>query len=818
MTQERENLILASLFHDIGKFYQSTKPKKKGEKVYPDNYNESEYNSSLNLAKYDHAVWSEAFLKTITTNREILNLVLKHHKPDETKYLELIILLADWLSSGERRISADNYEGDEIERGIFETPLKSIFSNILSGKNKKRYYYDAIKFPPDDYSNLIPKPDVKLASEDYNRLWMNFKKEIEQNFKEGQDFEKRLKRIKLILKKYTYFIPSSKVHEPEIPLFMHLKNTSLLADVIYKYTENMKEETRLEYLKNIKENLLNYFKFKQNRFLENLSETPFLLVKGDISGIQNFIYNIYSKNVIKSLKGRSFFIQLISDVIAHKIVHECGLYPELNIVVSNGGNFYLLLSNTDEVKSKIETLKSEIVSDFIKAFNTELSLVISEIELPISSFLVKEIGNLETTELKEYFNKLGKKLEVEKRRLFSKEMTERFDKIQRNISPENLNQICSSCGRSILRNSYIETEDREKICLLCDSFVELGHKLRNKELIRYNRVEKYSNTQNVTYKSFFKKLGYEVIFSDNEIEGDWFSINKSHDKFPTVFIARHFPIGKDETAKSLDEISNGDGIKKWGILKGDIDFLGKVFKDKLVPYTFSSFTTLSEFLGLFFSYVIEKISLEKDFKDNIYIIYSGGDDFVILGQWNILIKFVIKLRKIFAKYTCGNLTFSAGLYFAPSKKFSVLRAIEEAEHQETEAKKLSPDKNRLSIFDKVIEWEKLTGDFNDLEDESKLDIIKNKLIDIVSETKERSIIRILSSYLLKNKKVLHKDDFFEPIWYLIYQIARFKKDKKNEIKNIIDELKSLIIKDYAAVNNLEIAVRWADYLTRKGGE
>ncbi len=51
----------------------------------------------------------------------------------------------------------------------------------------------------------------------------------------------------------------------------------------------------------------------------------FTLVGGDLSGIQDFIFNVTSQAAAKGLRGRSFFLQLLGDGIVRRLVHELGL-------------------------------------------------------------------------------------------------------------------------------------------------------------------------------------------------------------------------------------------------------------------------------------------------------------------------------------------------------------------------------------------------------------------------------------------------------------------------------------------------------------
>jgi len=83
-----------------------------------------------------------------------------------------------------------------------------------------------------------------------------------------------------------------------------------------------------------------------------------LLVKGDVSGIQEFIFNVKSKGAARSLKAKSFFVKAISFLSVNYLFKEFGIaennQDEHTISIS-GGNFFILLpdiENKDELFAK----------------------------------------------------------------------------------------------------------------------------------------------------------------------------------------------------------------------------------------------------------------------------------------------------------------------------------------------------------------------------------------------------------------------------------------------------------------------------------
>ena len=232
-------------------------------------------------------------------------------------------------------------------------------------------------------------------------------------------------------------------------------------------------------------------------------------------------------------------------------------------------------------------------------------------------------------------------------------------------------------------------------------------------------------------------------------------------------------IAKKSRWKKNDMKGNGGfyGSDLLGILKADVDNLGLVFSkgfenpkrieknvEEIDKKTISRYLTMSRMLELFFSgWINETISggdkeaiinelvkiehvntvrfrsyLEKDvinFK-NIYTVYSGGDDMVLVGPWETMIIFSIFLNKQFRKYTCNNkfITLSAGLTFV-KPKYPIASAIKQAEmllvkskeriirmksddanqNQNKTSREESKDigKDAITLFGTTIKWDKL---------------------------------------------------------------------------------------------------------------
>jgi Csm1 subunit domain B len=74
-------------------------------------------------------------------------------------------------------------------------------------------------------------------------------------------------------------------------------------------------------------------------------ETPIVMqqydgfIKGDVSGIQDFIFSVRSKGASKSLKSRSHFVGVLTDICVKVVEKQLGK-NNFKLVYNGGGNFY----------------------------------------------------------------------------------------------------------------------------------------------------------------------------------------------------------------------------------------------------------------------------------------------------------------------------------------------------------------------------------------------------------------------------------------------------------------------------------------------
>lgn len=485
-------VVLGALFHDIGKFYQRSDPEV--------NYRKSsllEYETKKNIdlicpsgAKgysHKHALWTfDFFLKNkdyfrhVFNNEKLLgednltNLASYHHNPSTV--LQLLIQQADWYSSGMDRTNADE-ELIEIEGGKYNyrfTRLRPIFEEIELDKHKAKQNYKYEIKPlkmaktelfPKKITELHPEPGKDLWKE-YKDLWDRFENEIKGI--KASNFYYLIDSYLSLLEKYTWSIPSSTNDMPDISLFDHLKTTAAIASCLYRYHENVQfsKET-----------------------IKDKSEDKFILLGGDLSGIQNYIFDLTHvnlKKVSKTLRGRSFYLSALTKVLVTKILFENGL-TSANCLMESGGRFILLLPKSNQTIEYLEQLERELGEWCMNEFYGEL-MVGLDWSISLNGYDFFKNGGEENSFSKK-IDELNHKLEVKKLQKYSFKINNKWENTSFVIGldyeklKEDTTELCRTCGKKPASESILDEEgELIQICNTCFTHQEIGKALTRRSV------------------------------------------------------------------------------------------------------------------------------------------------------------------------------------------------------------------------------------------------------------------------------------------------------------------------------------------------
>jgi len=88
------------------------------------------------------------------------------------------------------------------------------------------------------------------------------------------------------------------------------------------------------------------------------------------------------------------------------------------------------------------------------------------------------------------------------------------------------------------------------------------------------------------------------------------------------------PLDFDQLAES------SEGINRLGILRMDVDSLGRTLREGLVDRAnLARIAALSRHLSYFFGGYLSSLLSRDEYAEKLQIIYSGGDDVFIVGAW-----------------------------------------------------------------------------------------------------------------------------------------------------------------------------------------
>ena len=114
---------------------------------------------------------------------------------------------------------------------------------------------------------------------------------------------------------------------------------------------------------------------------------------GDLSRVQNFVYTIGSRGALKTLRARSFFLELLTLHVVNRIVEECNI-SYLNILYATGGLFSALVPVTANIGVQLSRVRDDINSYLANSHGSRVYLAMEHSDLsdPFldSDFLISE--------------------------------------------------------------------------------------------------------------------------------------------------------------------------------------------------------------------------------------------------------------------------------------------------------------------------------------------------------------------------------------------------------------------------------------------
>ncbi len=717
---ENNLLVIAALLHDVGKFAQRAgrpkSPELEGE-LCP-------IGSKNRRATHQHVLYTNYFIEDTSIlplpeeleghRSRIARLAAAHHKPGESELLEKAISIADRLSAGGDRID------EQVENeGDYKTArLASVFDQVsLKSKQveERRSYYPLIPMGRD----VFPVTLAEAQKTDYSSLFTDFLDGL-RGIPSNKGIAHYIASLTSVLEKFTWCIPSSTWKtRPDISLFDHAVTTAAIAQALHIYH---KEEGGVPG--------------------EGISKPKVILLGGDLSGIQRYIFhldNAHGSGVAKLFRARSFYLQLLSRSVSLALLHEFGMSP-LARIMDAGGRFLMLLPATRRVRERLPEFEAEVQRWFFTTFRGELSLNLSfDLELSENDF------QLEMFQKK--LDAFNDHLELRKLQKYDKILAD-ADMPVHNLRYDDYaaSGECNVCKANPATPEAMRSFAREfqKEVTICDNCYQLIHHVggqlptadyvaikssgKGTDLFGGLRFSLHKsppgddcveiiNIRNHDAFTFLPIAGYLPRISREDMERwERRGESSSHEDGGTFYGEDLIEEGMPKTLNILAEEARihdrNDGKPRGkaflGAFKADVDNLGMLFsiglKERL---SISRFACMSRMLNTFFAdYLVQRI--RNDFPD-MYVVFAGGDDIFLLGPWTQCLDFACMLDMTFRDFISHNpdITLSAGITLSKSgvpvrtMAHEAERLLDASKQREHGGRRV---KDGVTIFDVTVGW------------------------------------------------------------------------------------------------------------------
>lgn len=645
-----EQIEKAGLLHDIGKVVQRAEP-----------------------GNGDHALRGRNFLQEyMPASKEILRAIRYHH----AKYLKSqnfsiddiawIVYEADNQASGtDRRQNEEDKKGSFLKNKCLDNVF-NVFNN--SGSDNSEFLLtktdDVLVYPRKAGSN-------KAGSSSYQLLLQT----LRMNFQQKSPTLMTVNELLRVLEAVMSYIPSSTAQDQfaDISLYDHSKLTAAMAICMYRYFKENDEA--------------DYKKWCSSKTSALRKKYIYLLIVAELTGRENFIAMPSAKGTVKSLCGRSTYMELMLEHITDEILGKLGLSRSC-LLFSGAGQIKLLLPNTEHTRSQLKVMIQCINHWLLNHFGIRLNFNVGII--PCAAFDFSVDSNWGTGRI---FGSANAKLDLSKNKPYT---ADELAKLFRSSSEYNGavgKRECSICHK--LNTKTVEF-DGAAICLQCYQMFLLGKNCKKAELyiVGDSDDDNLPELPKLTGGSYRLQLT-TLLDAAKILPQSARRVYVKNRYYTGNLVANYLWQGdyasRDENDNLLDFVqmarSSGgknskQSIVRIGVLKIDVDDLQAAFtagfdKEKA---TLSRLATMSRQLELFFrryvnnlcagevngyhEYSNEKFKLfwqQVEKARTVQIITAEGGQLLLTGAWDDLLELAIDIRRAFSRFTNDKLNFSAGL-------------------------------------------------------------------------------------------------------------------------------------------------------------
>jgi len=671
----------------------------------------------------------------------LLNAAAKHHRPET--FLQWIVATADRAASGLDRETFDEYNQKGSGRNHYTTRQWSLFEQIRRRADAPRRMEPELRAPKWRYrlQKLTPASIFPVAAEgyegadnyvaqtEYRALWNDFKRALQRiPLSHTRNLPLWLDHFDSLWMIFTHAIPASTFKtEPDVSLYDHSKAVTALATALWRYHYERGDppvaacaamEARADW------------------------DVPkLLMVQGDLFGIQDFIFAAggqTEKHAARLLRGRSFYVSLLAECAALRILDSLAL-PPTSQITNAGGRFLLVAPNTHRTREILHRVRKKLDAWFLRHTYGQAGIGLAWEPACCSDL---QSGGREESPYRDLTDRLFASLEEAKLRRFDLcDAASPPAVFRKYLAQFDNSEPCQIDGRLPAETEYGEL----KVSRLTRDQIALGRALTRQEhsdTLVISRTAWPSRGLHLSIPIF----GFQVCMDQHAaltgadtsssavgaLLRGWDIALPQPDSDASLwrgwarrFVNSYVPYFAEESSparfKDFNElakqalVSASDGNAPRGVaglmtIKGDIDDLGVIFRDGLKNRSISRTAALSRQINAFFAVYLPWLC-QCEFKET-YTVFAGGDDFFLIGPWPQQQELVQRVRKDFHRYVGEHpdIHFSAGLVMTkPGVPVRYLarrgeKALEEAKNYGIGAGRQS--KNAITSFGRTVSWDR----------------------------------------------------------------------------------------------------------------
>ncbi|MGC9400664.1 MAG: type III-A CRISPR-associated protein Cas10/Csm1 [Anaerolineae bacterium] len=635
---------------------------------------------------------------------------------EERARLTHLAVLADGLAAGvSKRAMRDAPQ-----------PLRSVFCGLTLENTPPSDYSWPVQPLALEESVIFPQAAERPSATSFkvalHDLWTAFKEDAEQ-LAQTHGYHAQLapylESLLLLLRRYTWCIPSINGNAaPDVSFYDH----SRMAAALMVCLDSLKTPPVL-----------------------HLDEAPqctedvALLVGGDLSGVQAFIYTITSRGAAGALRGRSFYLQLLTEAIVRYLLRQLEL-PFTNLIYQGGGSFYLLARPSDQ--QRLVELQRDISRLLLAHHHGELYLALSAVSLQGRDFFAGRIA--------QRWQALAEQQQVVKERRFAELGAELVQLFTPQGEGGDETRECQVCGQEH-PDIAVDAESETRKCAPCRAYEDLGKRLRraNYLWLEIGEIAPPTEVREMSggWEAMLRTLGlhaglnsdirdlpplqetahYRTLLALNDgalsnlapgprtAVGRRFLVNVT----PTLSRADIDAVGEKideplypDTVKPFSVLEKqAHGIQRLGVLRMDVDNLGRLFAEGFGDAaSLSRVAALSFTMSLYFEGWVEVLAhahnaaAQATRGDVLYSIYSGGDDLFFVGAWDAVVELARDIRRDLKRFAAGHADVhaSAGIVLVGGK-YPLYQAAADAGEAEHEAKAY-PGKDAVTFLGRTLPW------------------------------------------------------------------------------------------------------------------